>query len=123
MGMRTCQKILQAAFDLPYFESAQLMVAFPSGFWIVARPSQFARFIILRHKWGNCINGVRDLQPELIDGDPPTDLYQIIADETGIRRGVVKIVALTMGFNEDEASVHMRNQINVADRPHQRCYS
>lgn len=58
-----------------------------SGIIIVCRPSQFARFIVLRHDHGGVINGIRDLYPELLplDGYNPIDESAYVA-ETQVRR-------------------------------------
>ncbi len=38
----------------------------PKGFHITCRQDQFARFIIYRYHANECINGVKDLQPNII---------------------------------------------------------
>jgi hypothetical protein len=123
MAAEDCQKVLLSAFDITMAESASLMVMRPEGFWIVCRPSQFARFIIRRHEWGDCINGIRDLKPELIDNYREKDWYEVVGDKLGLSRGTVERVADALGFNEDCTPPRSRNLIDVAARPHQRCYS
>ncbi len=98
-GMREqmCNKILQESFGMLYNEIRGIMKEEPKGFHITCRPSQFARFIVLRHEAGECINGIRDLNPKIVD--QPTDLYDEAATITGISRADVKRVAYALGFS------------------------
>lgn len=86
MNMANCQIVLQKSFNIGLSESVNLFRNNPTGFTIICRPSQFARFIVNRYKFGNCINGVRDLEPELFFPTPPQpqlDYYQTIAEKVG----------------------------------------
>jgi len=89
MRRATCIEVLQKAFNMSPSESGGLMHSRSEGFEIICRPSQFARFIIYRHEAGECINGIRDLQPELVEAD---DRYTAIANSTGVHRAAVKLV-------------------------------
>lgn len=52
----------------------------PNGFWVICRPSQFARFIINRANLGTGVNGIRCLEAKLFI---PEELnpYQEFANE------------------------------------------
>ncbi len=119
----TMQKILRGAFDMDFTESADLMKAYPHGFGIQCRPSQFARFIVYRHDADEGINGVRDLKPSLIPGKcvvEADDVCQRIAQELGYSVSLVRRIACKLGnadYGEDTNYV-----AHVADRPHQECY-
>lgn len=65
----TCVDVLNSAFKMSCQESREIMDAHRDGFYILCRPSQFARFIVYRNDAGECINGIRDLHPEIIDPD------------------------------------------------------
>lgn len=123
MAVEVCQKILLAVFDMGVSESARMMVNHPNGFWIVCRPSQFARFIVRRHEWGDCINGIRDLKPEVIDDYKEKDWSEVLGDKIGITSRAVLRVAAALGYDEDSLPLCNSNLIDVAGRPHQRCYS
>ncbi len=95
MLKETCKTILLKAFCMTHSESEERMFNQAHGFEIICRPSQFARFIIFRHEMGNCINGVRDLEPELIE---VPDMYAEIADATGVDREAVRRVLNEVGY-------------------------
>ena len=68
--------ILRGAFGMDREECLRLFEAGRSsgaGFGIVCRPSQFARFIILRYQAREGINVVSTLEPELFVEDAPCD--------------------------------------------------
>lgn len=93
-----CRAILLRAFDMTHCESELLMEDYPNGFWIVCRPSQFARFIVDRHETGHCINGIRDLTPKII-GTDESDFYGEIALVAGVDRNTVRRVALALSYS------------------------
>ncbi len=82
-GMRrdTCVHVLHSAFGLVPGEGGWggAISAHPEGFHIVCRPSQFARFIVYCHEAGECINGIRDLDPGLGPVMKEQSLYDKIA--------------------------------------------
>ncbi len=95
MLKETCKTVLLKVFGMTHRESENLMFNQTHGFDIICRPSQFARFIILRHEMGNCINGIRDLEPKLIE---VPDMYAEIADATGVDREAVRRVLNEVGY-------------------------
>lgn len=120
MAAIDCQKVLSSAFGMGAAGTAKLMVLFPEGFWIVCRPSQFARFIIRRHEWGDCINGIRDLKPELIDDYRPKSWYETVGDSLGLSRGTVERVAEALGIDENNGPSCPRNLTDVSSNTHQK---
>lgn len=126
------QKIFQQAFDMPYDETASLMRSerWRCGFWIVCRPSQFARFMIFRNEVG-LQNGFKDLKPELISDIG--DVYTQIADCTKVDRCDVKRVLTALNYSigaieqqirqQSDRSLRSTYQLDVSDRAHQPCYS
>lgn len=118
MSRDDCKKVLGKAFSLGRDECGHLMDRNPNGFTIVCRPSQFARFIIFRHLWGHCINGVRDLEPELQPKDN-FDPYARAARELHMERSCVREVAEALGFVPSEKP--RPNMIDVSKRPDQSC--
>ena len=91
------QKILQKAFSMLHSESASLMDN-DGDFEIECRPSQFARFIVLRYDANEGINGVRDLEPRMVQPSSRAikTLYEQVGDSIGVDSHVVKTVALTL---------------------------
>lgn len=75
------QTVLHRAFGMTFAESAGLMDHYPRGFEIECRPSQFARFIVLRCEANEGINGVRDLEPRIVQPTKPTNAYQRVAEK------------------------------------------
>lgn len=69
--------LLRAAFDMQEKESRELMCQNGEGFYIVCRPSQFARFLIWRNEAG-MTNGFKDLMPELIPGERDPLVREIV---------------------------------------------
>jgi hypothetical protein len=83
MRAETCQKVLKRAFNMSFSESRMLMAKNSyNGFQIVCRPSQFARFIVYRFDTDECINGIKDLAPELFT---PTTVYDDVAGVINLR--------------------------------------
>ncbi len=100
MSKATCREVLRRAFGLEQEQCTNLMCRFPEGFRIRCRPSQFARFIVHRYEMGECINGIRDLEPRLVR-PLDRDFYGVIAEETYMARGtVVKILEAVGVANE-----------------------
>lgn len=118
MSRDDCKRVLGKAFSLGLDEGDRLMDENPNGFTIVCRPSQFARFIIFRYMYGNCINGVRDLEPELQPKDN-FDPYARAARELHMEQSCVRRVAEALGFVPSEKS--RPNMIDVSKRPDQSC--
>lgn len=103
--------ILRKSFGLNVVEVGEIMDACPCGFTIVCRPDQFAKFIVLRYEADECVNGVKDLNPKFVDRDH--DLYEDIADATGVSRDDVKKVAHMLRFNH---AANPRSTVYVYDR-------
>lgn len=108
-----CLVLLDRSFGV--FGWSNLMRSHSDGFWIKCRMDQFASFIIERHRDGNCINGIRDLNPQYVD---PLEEYQNIADDVNKKPGIhltaseVKAVCEWLGveFSEDKTRT-MRNKV------------
>ncbi len=96
MERSICQKVLLLAFGIPMDESDSLMDLHPTGFKIRCRPSQFARFIVYRNEIGECINGVKDLNPKLVT-PVESSLYTRISEETHESIDTVGRVLRAMG--------------------------
>ncbi len=96
MSKATCKEVLLLAFGMCGQQSSSLMSQFPTGFHIRCRPSQFARFIVYRHKMGNCINGIKDLAPDLVKPQY-RDFYALVAEEVGAPRHTVSRVLEVVG--------------------------
>ena len=88
MTKETCMRVLNASFGMSASEMEGLMFANPSGFTIVCRPSQFARFIVFRDQADECINGIRDLCLKLgpAEVDKPKLLHAAVADSLALPR-------------------------------------
>jgi hypothetical protein len=79
-GMRreVAVRIFARAFGMPDQDVLTYMRSHSEGFFVHCRPGQFAGFIVLRHKEGKCINGIRDLDPAYLGHHRPvttTTLY------------------------------------------------
>ena len=113
-GMRRdiCKNILFRAFGMGREESEARMHRFPDGFWIECRPSQFARFIVYRHEDGQCINGIKDLKPEIVG---PLTLPEKIARRTGVDEHHVRRVMAALDYDAGPEQGPV-DTINVADR-------
>ena len=120
MSRPTCQGILQDAFGIPPAISAGLMGKHPHGFHVICRPSQFARFIVLRCEADECINGVKDLSPELLDEREAARqlYYDVVADETGVDADCVAQVL--MHANVPNKPIVPDGEIDVSRNPN-RC--
>ncbi len=118
MSHDRCLQVLSKANGIANSSAPKLMRANPSGFTIMCRPSQFARFIFYRDKLGKCINGIRDLRLELID---KPDVYDDIAADTGLSRENVKSVACALGYSDGPngplpSAFKPPHQIDVSNR-------
>lgn len=116
-GMRRedAYEVLWRAFGLPKNECKHLMRDKPHHISFTCRLDQFAKFIIYRNEFGNCINGVKDLQPKLAK---LPDRYGRIEQMTGVPRRDVKLVmnALEFSRQQDAAYKYLDTHIDVSDR-------
>ena len=115
MHREVCKKILTKAFGYPTGKRCasswtQVMDRGPGGFYIVCRPSQFARFIVYRNEDGNCINGIRDLEPGLFLPKPKKDVYTRLAEmvENRVDRHTVKRITDILGHTENSLERALR---------------
>lgn len=115
MSRETCVDILKRVFHMDSAESHMMMHHNPTGFTIICRPSQFARFIVLRHTAGECINGIRDLVPELVDPSA-VDPYRCVADKSGVSLDDVRCVLNAVGFTGEHQLLVQRDRVNVSGR-------
>ena len=103
MNEKKCRSILRKAFRLSCDASARLMDSNPGGFWIVCTPSQFAHFIVYRNEDGECVNGIRDLEPTLFR---QVSFYERLARQFCIGEDTVKGLARALGYeNGDDSHV------------------
>lgn len=104
--------ILWSAFGMTNVEGCELMTQHPDGFEVECRPSQFARFIVLRYQANEGINGIRDLEPKM---GPPTehkDIYERVSDTCGLSVIEVKNVArLLHGYMNHDQSYGFRPSV------------
>ena len=117
MSKGTCLHVLCKAFDMLMSESQDLMQRYPDGFHIVCRQDQFARFIVYRNDAGECINGIKDLEPELITGTKITNPYDQISRCTGVERDDVKRVLQAANYSGGgDCSAFPTNEVQVWER-------
>jgi hypothetical protein len=113
MHRETCVEVLTKAFgQMPLYQRLpkrgfpgctsweKLMDKNSDGFTIVCRPSQFARFIYYRYKADECINGIKDLRPELVPACDEPDELECIAAELDVSRKLVAEVACRLGHDD-----------------------
>lgn len=94
MTRSACIDVLIRAFGSNNWSA--FMTAQPRGFWITCRPSQFARFIVYRHQFGSCVNGIRDLMPELTR---PMTVYERIGTAANVSADTAKRVLCAAGYS------------------------
>ncbi len=100
--------VLRDAFGLSYGQSERVMKDNELGFWIVCRPSQFARFMIYRNNAG-IKNGFMDLKSELFTPLSDTqDVYRVLGDEINVRSGDVYKVTIALGLTSGHVRDRMR---------------
>lgn len=121
-GMRgdVCRDILSRAFGISKTAGAALMQRHRNGFYIICRPSQFARFIVFRHEDGECINGIKDLEPEIIREEP--DCFTHISEVTGVNRHDVIKVINVFGYSGNDyrpRDTRLAHEIDVSKNPAQ----
>lgn len=90
--------VLNKAFGLSCDHSAQYMASTYGGFYIICRPSQFARFMVYRNEAGQK-NGFMDLQVKLFTPEPPKDVYTLLAEKAGITRDQAKRATHALCFS------------------------
>lgn len=126
---KTCMYILERAFGMNASESLNFMKRNRNGFEIICRPDQFARFIILRSKHGNCINGIKDLDPKLFIPYQSMDIYEYLACKTCSNMPSFQIKKLTaeLGLSRKDLQELVENtqmkrlsdrSVDVCNRPY-----
>lgn len=93
----------------------------PHGFEIVCRPSQFARFIVYRNEMGNCINGISDLRPKIVEPLERKLLSDTIADETGLHGDDVRDVMSLLNARDRQVEGTGDGVYDVSGNPHECC--
>lgn len=111
----TMMAILRKAFGMTNAESGAMMDA-DDDFEIECRPSQFARFIILRYEANEGLNGVRDLEPRMVQPTKPRTLYERVGDELNVDPCVVKAVASALIAIENTAVHPSLRPLDVSGR-------
>lgn len=118
MSRGTCEAILKKAFGLYDSDLDRLMRGHTEGFTIVCRPSQFARFIVYRADANECINGVKDLKPELFK---PRNLYTELSEQFSVSECTVKGLARALGYahgGDSHVAGPQCNFVDVSKNPH-----
>lgn len=115
MSRADCARVLQDALGLSPAECQALFEAFPDGFRVQCRPSQFARFIVLRHdallRAPNAgVNGVNDLEPELVV-PAQVDGFEALASCTGASRDQVRELVHALGLTKREVEERLSGTI------------
>lgn len=93
------QRVLLKAFGISLNESHKLMDG-TSGFWIVCRPSQFARFLIYRNEAG-LKNGFMDLAAKLQPACGADPITQLAADAS-VSFMLTQRVVQALGMSKDD---------------------
>ncbi len=90
----TCVTVMHKAFGTDPGCMLEFMRNNFGGFSVLCTAEQFGRFIIHRHKLGNCINGVRDLAPKFVHkpADPVTETVNAIVAKSGVEASYVRTV-------------------------------
>lgn len=117
MTRADCARVLQDALGMSPAECQALFEAFPDGPRFQCRPSQFARFIVLRHDAmrrapTNGVNGINDLEPELVV-PAQVDGFEALALCTGTSRDQVRALVHALGLTKRE----VENRLSEAGRP------
>ena len=89
MSDSNCAKVLEKSFGLGRYRSHQLFKQNPDHFRIICRPSQFARFIVYRNEFGDCVNGIKDLNPKII---AKPNMFSDLERATGVPARDVELV-------------------------------
>ena len=119
MQRATCISVLSKAFGPPESSWASIMQDYPEGFIIRCRPSQFARFIVFRHEAGECINGIKDLNPHILIPTPPETVYEKVTRELEgvVNRTHVYQVLQQAGLLDKEVAPDV-SLFDVSKNPH-----
>ena len=91
--------VLKKVFNLDENRARAAQTGPYEGFWIVCRPSQFARFMIYRNEAG-IKNGFMDLKAVLFTPETP-DYYTQLAHTLDIPRDKVKKMIKALGYGHD----------------------
>lgn len=107
MCRNTCIDILVECFGFSGEYWEHTMHSWSEGFDIICRPSQFARFIVRRHEKGDCINGIRDLNPVLQQVQQEQDAIDMLCRRAGQPRYVVRSVLNAIGMTAQKLNAAM----------------
>ena len=102
MGMNN---VLCRAFGMDLDTVQELRRANDGGFWIVCRPSQFARFMIYRDAAG-INNGFKDLNAVLTEPCKPATIAEALSAEFGQSTGFFCAVLKHVGVNGHDPASH-----------------
>lgn len=117
MDKETGAKVCANAFGMHVEDVKRIMAANPDGFFVLCRLDQFAHFIIERFTIGNCINGIRDLAPQLLTEErKPETLYDRVQAKFGLARHVVTNVLDFVGV--EDMPIHDASTLDVRHRPY-----
>ncbi len=105
--------VLEKAFTLGRSRSAQLMSNDYGGFYIICRPSQFARFLIYRNDAG-IKNGFIDLQAKLFVPPPKLTALETLAKRVELSVHQVDRVLKAMGLGQHDIEAVLEDRCDEA---------
>lgn len=108
--------VLKKSFDLGEGRSSQYMSGNYGGFYIICRPSQFARFMIFRNAAG-IRNGFMDLQAKLYVPEPKLSPIEALAEKAGVNCNTAANVASALGLDGNDIKLAMETKGACADGP------
>lgn len=109
--------VLKKAFDMDEGEILRYMASEGyGGFYIVCRPSQFARFLIFRNAAG-IKNGFIDLQATLYVPEPKQSPFDALAESAGVNICAVMKVIDTLGLGRNDVEAAMADGKNTCGGP------
>ncbi len=111
--MGILRDVLKQAFGLGRGHSAQFMTNGYGGFYLICRPSQFARFLIYRNEAG-IKNGFIDLRAKLYTPEPPKDAYTTLAKRVELSVHQVDRVLKAMGLGQHDIEAVLEDRCDEA---------
>jgi hypothetical protein len=122
------QEVLKKAFDMSMRYSQGYMAGTYDGFYIICRPSQFARFVIYRNEVGQK-NGFMDLQAKLFTPEPKKTPMEALAARAGVDPYLAQRVIRAMGMGDCDLKAYISSaedcdgppEVDVSMNKHQPC--
>ncbi len=104
----TLLDVLKQSFDLNKAPLGHYMAGCYGGFYIICRPSQFARFLIFRNAAG-IKNGFIDLQADLYVPEPKLSPFDALSKKAGVDPTSVKKVVNAMGLGRNDVETALED--------------